>query len=237
MSDRAKDFSYNAKENEFVAEALSTGLEVREAEIQEKGGVIPGIGFNESITRWAFKNKVGAVSEPYSIPSGYAVFTIVEAKDASVRPFDDVKESLRPLVLRKKKMDQTKEIAAGLKAKLAPSDSLKKLEEMNSSLRVQRTGPFALGASVPGVGRDMNFIGAVSGLSPGEFSPPIQSLRGIYLIQLVSSTQFDSTAFAAQRDVIRNQMLQEKRNRFMSDWIAKLKENADIEDNRDLFFR
>jgi hypothetical protein len=32
-------------------------------------------------------------------------------------------------------------------------------------------------------------------------------------------------------------MLKEKRDRFLHDWLAKLKDDADIEDNRDIFFR
>ena len=48
---------------------------------------------------------------------------------------------------------------------------------------------------------------------------------------------FDSTAFAGQREMLKSRLLQEKRNRFLSDWLTKLKEKADIEDDRDLFFR
>jgi hypothetical protein len=32
-------------------------------------------------------------------------------------------------------------------------------------------------------------------------------------------------------------MLQEKKSRFVSDWLQRLKEKADIEDKRDIFFR
>jgi parvulin-like peptidyl-prolyl isomerase len=102
--ERARDFAYNARESEFNKEAQSTGIEVKESQVQEKGGFVPGIGVNESITRWAFKSDVGDVSEPFSIPNGYVVLTVVEIKNASVKPFDEVKEGLKPLVMRKKKM-------------------------------------------------------------------------------------------------------------------------------------
>ncbi|MBM2846531.1 MAG: PpiC-type peptidyl-prolyl cis-trans isomerase, partial [Bacteroidetes bacterium] len=54
--ERARDFAYNAGSSEFTKEAQSLGLEVKESQVQEKGGFVPGIGVNESITRWAFKN-------------------------------------------------------------------------------------------------------------------------------------------------------------------------------------
>ncbi|MBM2845764.1 MAG: ppiD [Bacteroidetes bacterium] len=233
----ARDFAFRAKETDFVKEAQGNGFDVKETQVQEKGGFVPGIGINESITRWAFKSGVGSVGEPFSIPNGYAVFTVVEAKDAGIRPLDELKETIRPLALRKKKIERAKEMAAELKAKLTPSDSLTKVAELNAVIKLQRTGPFTLGGTVPGVGRDMNFMGAVSGLKVGEISPPVQSLRGAYLIQLVTQAPFDSAAYGMQRETLRAQLLQEKRNKFQTDWLAKLKEDAEIEDNRDAFFR
>ncbi len=237
VADRAKDFAVLAQSSEFMKEAKAVGLEVREADVQEKGGVIPGLGVNESVTKWAFKNSVGSVSDPFTIPNGWAVFTIAEAKDAGVRPFDEVKESFRPQVLRKKKMEKVKELAASLKAKLAPNDSLTRLTTLEPRVQVQGTGPFLASAGIPGVGRDQTFLGVVEGLNTGQISAPFVGFRGVYLVQLRTKTPFDSTAYASQREILRSQMLQEKRNRYVGEWLAKLKETADIEDNRDLFYR
>ena len=236
-SDRAKDFAFNAKETDLTKEAQQTGFDVKETVVQEKGGVIPGIGINEAVSKWAFSNKVGVVSEPFTIQNGYAVFSIAEIKDAGVRPLDEVKESLKPQVLRKKRMDRAKQIAADLRAQLASGDSLTKLSQLNPLVKVQQTGEFTTGGSVPGIGRDENFIGTVEGLHVGQISPPVLGYRGAYLIQLVSKSPFDSAGYAAQKESLRSRLLQDKRNRFLSEWLAKLKENAEIEDHRDLFFR
>lgn len=235
--ERARDFAYNARESEFTKEAQSMGLETKETQVQEKGGIVPGIGLNEGVVQWAFKNSTGTVSEPFTVPNGYVVFTITATKNAGVKPFDEVKESLKPVVLRKKKVAKTEELAASLRAKLSPSDSLTRIATLDSSIKVQNSGQFTLAVGVPGVGRDMSFIGAVSGLSVRQISPPVSGLRGAYLIQLLSKSTFDSSAYASEHDVLRNQLLQEKKNKFLGDWIAKLKENADIEDDREEFFR
>lgn len=235
--ERARDFAYNARESEFTKEAQSMGLETKETQVQEKGGIVPGIGLNEGVVQWAFKNSTGTVSEPFTVPNGYVVFTITATKNAGVKPVDEVKESLKPVVLRKKKVAKTEELAASLRAKLSPSDSLTRIATLDSSIKVQNSGQFTLAVGVPGVGRDMSFIGAVSGLSVRQISPPVSGLRGAYLIQLLSKSTFDSSAYASEHDVLRNQLLQEKKNKFLGDWIAKLKENADIEDDREEFFR
>lgn len=237
IAERAKDFALLAQESDFMKEAQATGMEVREAEVQEKGGVIPGLGINEAVTKWAFRNKVGSVSEPFTIPNGWAVFTIVEAKEAGVRPFDEVKEGFRAQAIRKKKLEKTREIAAALKAKLGPSDSLSALRSLDPRVQVQSTGPFSAGSGVPGVGLDLNFVGVVEGLNVGQISAPFIGFRGVYLVQLLSKTPFDSTAYANQREILRTQLLQEKRTRYVTQWLGKLKESADIVDNRDLFYR
>jgi len=237
IADRAKDFAYNARESEFTKEAQQSGFEVRETQIQEKATVIPGVGINEAAVHWAFGAKAGAVSDPYTITNGSVVLCVSEVKNAGVRTFEEMKDALRPLALRKKKMERVKELAAQARATLAPGDSLAKLAFGTPPVQVQLTGSFTAGGAVPGIGRDLDFIGAVTGLKVGEISPPVTGLRGAYLIQLLGRTPFDSSAFAAQKEVLRSRALQEKRTRFLSEWIAKLKEKADIEDRRDVFYR
>ena len=234
--DRARDFAANARETDFAKEAQQTGLEVHESSLIEKSVVIPGIGMNEMLSRWVFDKKVGEVSDPFSMFSGNAVVTITEAKAAGIRPYEEVKESLRPFVLRKKKVDRAVQLASELKAKLGPSDSLNRVVQIDPSAKLQSTGEFVVGTPAPGVGADAAFLGGVQSLEPGRISAPIRSLRGAYLIQVVSRTAFDSTAYAAQHDALLQRMQQETKSRYLNEWMGKLRETAEIEDHRDQFF-
>jgi len=235
--DRARDIAYNAGQTDLAREAQALGLELREAVVKEKGGVIPGLGVNEAAVRWAFDNSVGDVSEPFTVPNGYAIFMIVEAKDAGIRPFEEAKESLRPSVVRQLKIKKTLEMAAENRGRLSLSDSLVKLQQTNPAVKVQRAGQATLGGSIPGIGRDQNVFGAISALSVGQISGPVESTRGAYLLQLVSKTDFDSAAYKNQRESLKAQLVKERRGKAFNDWLTKLKETADIEDNRDTFFR
>ncbi len=236
--DRARDFAYNAGKTNFDKEAKETGLEVHDAQVQEKSQLIPGLGIEDDIVRWSFANKVGSISEqPFSTTAGEVVLTVAEAKDAGVRPFDEVKESLRPAALRKKKLEKTVQIAGDIRAKLGPSDSLGRIEQIDPAEKVQHTGDFVVGNGAPGVGRDPAFQGVVEALAIGKISPPVEGLRGAYLIQVADRTPFDSSAFAAQSSSLASRLLQEKKSRYLSDWLARLRENAQIEDHRDLFYR
>jgi peptidyl-prolyl cis-trans isomerase D len=237
LFERARDFAYNARGAEFVKESEQMGFPVREATLQQKGGVIPGIGVDEGVTRWVFDNSVGSVSEPFSITGGYAIFAVVEAKDAGVRPFADVKESLRPAVVQRKKVAKVLQMAADVRAQLNSSDSLTKAKALNPLIDVRELSGFTASSPLAGIGRDLAFIGAVSGLEVGKISPPVESTRGAYLIQVLSRSPFDSTAFASQEESLRARLLQEKRNTFLAEWLDALKKAATIEDYRDLYYR
>ncbi len=237
LLDRARDFAYNARSSEFAKEAQQTGLEVREAQVQEKSTMVPGLGVNETIVKWAFADKVGSISEPYTQGGSDVVVAVAEAKDAGVRPFDEVKESLRPAAMRKKKLEKTMQQAADARSRLSPSDSLPRLEQVEPSVKVQHTGEFVIGAGAPGVGRDPAFQGVVEKIDPGKISTPVQGQRGAYLIEVSTRTPFDSSAYVSQRELLQSRMVQEKKTRFLNEWLAKLRESADIEDHRDLFFR
>jgi peptidyl-prolyl cis-trans isomerase D len=237
LYDRARDFAYNARETDFNHEAQQLAFEVKEAQIQEKGAVIPGVGMHQGVSRWTFSQKVGVVSEPYSIPGGNAVFYLAEVKDAGVRPLDEVKDNIRPLALRQKKIEKVKAVAADVRSKLGQSDSLTKVRTLNAAVAVQELPVFTLGGAIPGIGRDPAFLGTVAGLQPGQISPAVQNLRGAFLVQLLSASPFDSTSYLAQKETLKSRILQEKRNRVLSDWLTMLKEKADIDDRRDQFFR
>lgn len=237
LYDRARDFAHNARQTSFTGEAQQLGFEVKDAQIQENSPVIPGIGMHQGITRWAFKEGVGDVSDPYSIPGGSAVVSVAEVKDAGFRPLDELKDAIRPLALRQKKIAKVKAMADEARAKLGAGDSLRKVSAINPSVTVQEIPPFTLGGMVPGIGRDQAFLGTVAALEPGQISPAVKNQRGAFLVQLLSVSPFDSTGYTMQRDMLKSRLLQEKRNRFLSDWLTMLKEKADIEDNRDMFFR
>jgi peptidyl-prolyl cis-trans isomerase D len=239
ISQRAQDFAYLAKEGSgaFDREALQSHYTVVETPPFQKGAVIPGIGLNPAANKFAFGGKLGAVSEHISVQNGFAVCMITEVKEAGIRPFDEIKSGIESRVRHDKKLEKTKEAVAQMRQTLAPGDKLDKLPVTHPSGALQHLAEFTLAGFIPGVGRDLGFIGAVSALKPGEISKPVESARGVYLITLLTKSAFDSSAYASQRDLLRVQMINEKKNRFFADWSEQLKKSAEIVDNRDNFYR
>ncbi len=234
---RAQDFAYVAKDGKFEKDAEGFGLQVRETPAFQKGGMIPGLGMNESVSKFAFDKDLGDLSEAYQVNGGVAVFKISEVKKDGVRPFDEVKSLLQPRVLRKKKMAMLKTVVEKIRTSLNDSGDLTALPASDGRISVQSTGVFSPAGAIPTIGRDNTFLGAAMGLPVNKISQPIEGERGCYLIKLLSKTPFDTSSFNAQKNILAAQMLQEKKQRVVNNWLEKLKAKSDIEDLRDTFYR
>ncbi|MFA6456930.1 MAG: peptidylprolyl isomerase [Bacteroidota bacterium] len=233
---RAQDFAYIAKKGNFETDAEGAGLQVMESTEFAKEAYIPGIGQFPAINKFAFNNDLGDISDAYQVNNGYSVVKISEVKKEGVRPFDEVKESLRGRALRQKKMSKLKELVQQKFSALGENGELNALAA-DPNVSVQTTGEFTYGGGIPTVGREYAFSGAVKHAEAGKIIPPVEGKRGYYLMKILSKTPFDTAAYSLMKNMLATQLIQEKRQRVLTQWLTKLKETADIVDNRDMFFR
>jgi peptidyl-prolyl cis-trans isomerase D len=233
---RAQDFAYLAKKGNFETDAESAGLKVLETAEFAKGAFIPGLGQFESINKFAFNNDLGDISDAYQVNNGYAVVKISAVKKEGVRPFDEVKESLRGRAMREKKMAALKAIVQQKYASLGGNNDLAVLAS-DPNIPVQNTGEFAVGGGIPTVGREFAFAGAAKNTPVGTVSAPVEGRRGFYLLKVTNRTPFDSASYGLMKNMLATQLITEKRQRVLTQWLTKLKETAEIEDNRDQFYR
>jgi peptidyl-prolyl cis-trans isomerase D len=233
----AQDFSYLAKQGDFEKEAALSKYQVLETSQFAKGPVVPGIGYHDLAMKFAYEKKLGDVSEPMRVSGGYAVFKVSDIKEEGTKPLDEVKEAIRQRVINKKRMEKVGLIAKEAYAKIGTGDDLSVLKRNDPLAQVLTVANFSLNGAVPGIGRDFQFVGTAMRLNKNEISKPFEGLRGYYIIQLTDKVTPDSAAFQAQRQSLGKQMLQERRQRYINDWIAKLKESAKIKDEREKFFR
>ncbi len=234
---RASDFQYLANESEFEKEAGISNYQVIETQPFTAQGFIPGIGLNRQINRWAFESKVGSISEVFGVTDGWGVFYVSEIKKEGIRPLEEVKEGIKPRVLREKKLQLLKSKVEELRKQIPDGGELSALTQINPVYSTNNSGQFTVNAGIPGIGRDLALLGAVQTLEVGKISKPIEGNRGYYIVKLLSKSDFDTLGYTAQKSILENQILQTKKNQFISDWLEDLKKKAEIEDNRDLFFR
>lgn len=232
----ASDFSYLAKKNDFESEAkLMSYIVLETPEFTEQTFSIPTLGTNERLVKFAFENKLNTVSDPYKVSDGYVVAKISEVSGEKFRAFDEVKNQIKPIVTREKKFEKIRAIAEDVHKKI--NNDLGKISQIKPQITVQQTGNFTAAGTIPNIGRDYAFMDAAMKVELNKVSQPVKGQRGYYLIKVLKRTPFDKNAYEQSSAAIRNIMFQEKRNRFLDKWIADLKKNATIEDNRNLFYR
>jgi len=231
----AQDFAYVADKNGFEKEAKLMNFKVQETSpfIKESYS-IPGIGANKRLVDFAYENGLNKVSEVHKVINGYVVCRISEVINEGVKPFDDVKNLVKPLVIREKKYLMAKNYAEKLKSQIG--GDLFKAKSLNQKLLVDTTGQISPNGSIPNIGRDYAFIDAAVKAELNKVTEPVRGFRGQFLIKVTERSSFDSAAYSIQRNSIRDQLYQEKRSMYVNQWLEKLKKDANIKDNRYVFF-
>lgn len=234
----ASDFAYIANENSFEAEANMLKYSVIETPpFTEDAQAIPGVGINVALVKWAFDNKVGKVSEVYRVASGYVVATVSVVIKAGFKKFDDVKALIKNDVMREKAFIKAMEYAKQIRDKIGDNGDGQIAKSIWYAARVDSAGEFTTNGNVPGIGRDFAFTEHSYKAELNKWSQPVKGTIGVYLINVKNRTPFDKASFDSQRLSIKKDLLQQKKNNYYNTWIQELRKEADVVDNRYMFFR
>lgn len=236
--DKANDFSYIADKNDFESEAELMGYEIKEtAPFTEDARMVPGIGSSAALQRFVFDNDLNDISSVFKVAAGYVVVKISEIQEAGVRPIEEVTEIIKRKILNEKKLNKAYSLLEEAKSKVLQSGTMNDALTVFDKTKVSAANNFKISGSIPGIGIDMTFAQAALDAELNKLTGPIKTNKGSYLLKVTRRTDIDSTLYSIQKNSLRDNLLNQKRSRIFADWIAELKENADIEDNRYLFYR
>ncbi len=232
----ANDFSYLSNKNDFDAEAKIMNYNVQETPFfTEQAVSIPTLGNNKRLIKFTFENSINTISDVFKVVNGYVVAKISEVENEKFRPFDELKEQIKPVVIREKKFEILKKTVNDVYKKIG--GDMTKAAAIDSNLKVQQTGNFTPQGTIPSIGRDYAFINTALKLKLNTVSEPIKAARGFYILKVTKRSEFNQEAFDSQSAAIRNSLMQERRGRFLNQWVSEIKENAKVVDNRYLIYR
>jgi peptidyl-prolyl cis-trans isomerase D len=234
----ASDFSYIAEKNSFESEAELLEYNITETTpFNEESKVIPGLGASNALLRFAFDGDLDDISSALKMPAGYVVVKISEIISEGSKPFEEVSDNIKRIIISEKKSERAKSIAQEIKDKVEKSGNLNIAKSVYDKARISTASNFTASGTIPGIGRDFAFAQAALQAEVNTISNPVKSNRGSYLLKVTERSEIDSTMFSIQKTSLRDNLLSQKRNRVFTDWIAGLKDEADIEDTRHLFYR
>ncbi len=226
----------DTKGKDFIKIVNEVGLEPQETPLFQEGQFIPGIGLAENINKIVFENNKNWFSRPITIRDNLYIFQLIEIQKPHVKPIEEVKESIHSTIINEKKKKKAEQLCRELYEQITPDDNLKKIAEEHS-LDVHTTGFFKREASIPRIGKNINFSATAFKLEEGEISKPIEGTRAYYLLKVINRKRISKENFESVKDSYENTYLQQKMQQIYRSWYTNLKEKAKIKDYRYLYYQ
>ncbi|PSQ73280.1 MAG: peptidylprolyl isomerase [Bacteroidetes bacterium QH_1_64_81] len=222
------DLAYFAEENgNFREEAQRLDLTVQEVQVETNQSSFPGIGESPALSRFLENASAGDISEVTELSDKFVVARVTDVTPEGHRSFSDVKSQIRPKVaLQKKREVQGRRMERALSQN--GFDALPNV--LGTQMRTQSDVTYST-ETVPGLGREPKFVGAVFGLEVGETSGVVEGENAAFVVE-VTEKNTPPPLTEQQRQQIRKQLLKQRRKQATSDWLSALKEDATIMDNR-----
>lgn len=211
--------------------AQSLGLEITHADVAEgsaaswKGRAVPGA------SAWAFDGaKPGEIGELIDADDAYYLVRLDSLTPSSKPSYDKLKDQIRTLLARDKKLDQLMPKAQQLASAAATQGFEQGAKSLGyftmTSPLFSRTGPST------GIGMGTEAVGAAFGLPVGKVGAPSRSRTALIVLRVDTRNLADSLAWEKQKPQQRGQVEQRIREQMVQQFEQNLRATAKIVDNR-----
>lgn len=216
--------------------AAARGLKVEETGFFTRDEPVLGLGGSPQVAAQVFELNEGEVTGAMPVSRGLAFAALAGRQDPAVPALETITDAVKEDVVKEKASQlataQAESIGAALKAAADFAAAAKKagLEAKSSEL-------IARGTALPDVGFNPTVETAVFGLQAGEVSAPIATLDGTTIVKLIERRDVTPEELRSAREGIRNDMLNDRRNQFLSSYMTKAKEKMTIVMNPEVMQR
>ena len=216
------------------AAALRRGLEVQESGFAALGEPILGLGFSTEVTTQAFQLEEGQIAGPIQTPSGPAFVTVTEIQAPYVPPLEEVRERVRDDVIRRKAFVTAQERATAVAAQLRSANDFKAAAEAEA-LVVNDSDLIARGATIPGVGLNIEVEELAFSLAVGETSGPVLTGNSAIILHVHEHEEASQADFRANLEQLRNEILADRQGQFFAAYMENAKTRITININMAAF--
>jgi parvulin-like peptidyl-prolyl isomerase len=171
------------------------------------------------------------VSPVFETPTAYYMTELVSKVDEGVPELAQVSAEIERILKLEKKIELAKPQARTLLQRLRNGETMDAVAR-GAQLSPSNAGPFTRLEFVPGMGRANAAVGAAFGMKPGQLSDVIESENMLYIIQLIDKKEADRQEFEAQKQQQRERTTPARAEQRWNMFIAALREDAEIIDNR-----
>ncbi len=224
---KAVNFEMEAAEKDFAAVAKASGVTVNPSvKVQAMDESFGPIQNQRQIVKWAFdkKTNVGDVKR-YEVPNaGHVIVKLKKVNEEGLMAIDQARLSIEPKLKNKKKAEL-------IKAKLKGSSLADMAKAAGSTVQTVADATLE-NAVLPGFGQEQKVVGTAFALAPNKVSAPIEGVSGVFVVQPKSVAK--APAITDYKEYVAK--LSGQSASAPGRVIGALKADAEIEDDRKLFY-
>lgn len=222
-----------AQNSDLEQAAASLDLEVFTTDPLEETARIPELGnaSTHEIMQWAFRAKIGDVSEVMENDACFCVLRVDKSLPAGPADFEGAKRRVKSDWRYSTAQQMCRDTVAVVYAEIekgVPLESAAYQDDLDYDV----PAPFTRTASVPDLVNDPAAIGAAFSLKEkGQMLGPLDYKAGTVIMELLDRKEPDLQQYNEQRDSIYNALLSAKQQKTWQVWFTDLHESSDITNN------
>lgn len=198
-----------ANPQQFEDLARKAGLDPKLSPLFKYNQPIPDLGKTDAFENLAYQLRLNELGTPISVPRGSAIIQLVQIVPEHTPALDEV----RAQVEEDYRHEQSIQLAQDKAKKLAELSKTQDFDKAAKSLGVttKESNDFSANEYVEGVGSASQLPEAFT-LNPGQVSTVITAGTNQVLFKVVTHTPANEADFAAQRDQLSEELLDQKRD-------------------------
>jgi len=205
------------------------GLTVGESAAFAKNEPIAGLGMAPAVAERAFEMKQGETSKAIRTPQGFAFISLTGTEAERVPGLEEVKARVRDDVVKGKAADTARQRAAAVSAQLKGGNF--EAAAKAAGLEVKTTDLIARSAPITDIGVSPAVDAVAFTLPAGAVSDPIKTDNGAVVVKVVERKDVTPAELTTGKKDVRDQMLNERKNRFYGSYMTKAREKMRINRN------
>ena len=229
--------TYYSKAASFVGKVINDGISFdtlveqnnlvkrSDTRVEPNKLSISGLPNSREMVRWLNKSDLNAVSEVFQFDNSYVVAIVKSVHEEGEIDFDDVKEQITTLVIKKKKGEK-------IFQSVPKGSSLTEIAKTNETRIISNQNATFSNDNLVSIGYEPELLGNIFSAKIGEISLPIIGRNAVYVIKVTSEDEAVLGNNSQQKKQLKNQEISNA-NRAT---INVLKDAADVKDYRVDFF-
>ena len=191
--------------------------------------------FREAI-RFAYNSEINDVSDPMQNDRYFIVAKLDSILPEGTKSFEEVQNQIKNSINQERQFAQAEMLAEKLREEVDNGSTFQQLKDNYENIDLISGDTKLLIRSFQSLGKSNYLVGALSKAKKGDLIGPLKTPRGYGIVNIVDISPIDSTDFEMKRDVIYDNLSNQKRNSNFQSWYDDLLDNAKIIDNRKYYF-